>query len=151
MLGLILDIIGVTTGSLGLFIAVLSYWDKRFIAAKQYLDAFGNPEFLMACKHVYNTFPTAMGVDDAQAALVVNFFHGWGLLAKRHYLPMWVFKDTNRAAVIRQYEMLYPNIKAKQLSLNDNTYAAGFTWLYKKLGGTAISDEKTAEKPIAMH
>ena len=34
MLGLILDIIGVTTGSLGLFIAVLSYWDKRFIAAK---------------------------------------------------------------------------------------------------------------------
>lgn len=49
-------------------------------------------------------------------------------------------KDANKAAVIRQYEMLSQNIQKKRESLNDDTYAAGFTWLYKKLGGNAIMD-----------
>ena len=36
MIGLILDIIGVATGTIGMVVAGLSYRDKRFIAAKQY-------------------------------------------------------------------------------------------------------------------
>lgn len=95
MIGLILDIIGVATGMIGMVVAGLSYRDKRFIAAKQYLEAFGDPDFLGARKHVYNTPPCDMDIRDEQASLVVNFFHEWGLLAKRRYLPMWVFKDAN--------------------------------------------------------
>lgn len=92
MIGLILDIIGVATGTIGMVVAGLSYRDKRFIAAKQYLEAFGDPDFLGARKHVYNTPPCDMDIRDEQASLVVNFFHEWGLLAKRRYLPMWVLR-----------------------------------------------------------
>lgn len=150
MIGLILDIIGVATGTIGMVVAGLSYRDKRFIAAKQYLEAFGDPDFLRARKHVYNTPPCDMDIRDEQASLVVNFFHEWGLLAKQRYLPMWVFKDANKAAVIRQYEMLSQNIQKKRESLNDDTYAAGFTWLYKKLGGNAIMDQKCADNPVHL-
>lgn len=62
---------------------------------------------------------------------------------------MWAFENSNRGGVLRQYDQLRVHIEKKMENLKDDTYAAGFTWLYIKLGGTAPATYPTSGKADA--
>ena len=66
-------------------------------------------------------------------AIVINFFHHWGLLARKGYLPLWVFDYGSGAGVIRYYEILKDRIETMRNTHNDPSYASGFEWLYNKM------------------
>jgi len=66
-------------------------------------------------------------------APINNAYHHLGMLIKRHYIPVNIFKDnsTGRTIVII-YEKLLPYIIKVRQEHNPN-YASGFEYLYNKV------------------
>ncbi len=76
---------------------------------------------------------------DEKAAIIVNFFHHWGMLTKKRYLPMWVYRNATGNGACRLYECVKPYIEARRELNNDTTYGEYFEWLYLKLKSNNIS------------
>ena len=129
MNALVFSIIGGITGIAGMIIGVAGIINNRFLAVHNYFLAMEDPEFVSARSAVYNC-KNNMDLNNKDIAIVINFFHHWGLLAKKHYLPLWIFDSGSSAGVIRLYELCCSYIKARRKEHNDNTYASNFEWLY---------------------
>lgn len=130
---LCLSIIGAVTGIVGIIISILGVFHNRFIAIHQYMEALETPDFIKARTSIYNTDPSQISIDNKEASQIVNFFHHWGLLAKKRYLPMWVFDSGSGAGVIRYYELTQDYIMEMRKHHSDSTYASNFEWLYHEL------------------
>ena len=131
IIGTITGIVGMLTGIGSLIISVLNHQRARFLAVHEYLSAVESKEFIESKKYVYNT--SHFDNDDKKAALVVNFFHHWGMLAKRKYLPLWVFDGATGKGACRLYERVLPYIEARRKHNGDPSYAEYYVWLYKKI------------------
>lgn len=131
---LCLAIIGSATGIIGAVLGVLGILHNRFTAVNQYLEGLEQKEFISARAKVHSRPSNQqIAIDDPDYPIVVNFFHHWGLLAIKHYLPMWVFDYGSGAGAIRYYELTQDYIMARRELHNDPTYAKGFELLYLKL------------------
>lgn len=60
-----------------------------------------------------------------------NFYHMWGLMVKKRYLPIWVFKGSSGRQVVKMYDIIKPYIEEKKKDNAD--YAENFSWLYRKI------------------
>lgn len=127
------SIIGAITGTLGIIIGILGILHNRFLAIHQYMEAFEAPDLINAKTVIYNIDPSEITLDSKEASQIVNFFHYWGLLAQKHYLPMWVFDSGSGAGVIRYYELTQEYIMKRREHHKDSTYASNFEWLYHEL------------------
>lgn len=127
----ILSVIGAVTGISGLIISILDHQRSRYFAVHEYLSAVESEEFVKAKQHVYNNVD--FNVEDEQAAIVVNFFHHWGMLARRRYLPMWIFDGATGNGVCRLYEKTFPYINKRQQINQDPLYGEYFAWLYRRI------------------
>lgn len=136
---LCLSIIGAVTGIIGSMIGIFGILHNRFLAIHQYMEALEAPDFIKARAYIYNIDSTQIPLDSKEASLIVNFFHHWGLLAKKHYLPMWVFDSGSGAGVIRYYQLTQEYIKKRRVHHDDPTYAQNFEWLYDELQRKKIS------------
>lgn len=133
-LQLCLSIIGAVTGITGSAIGIFGILHNRFLAVHQYMESLEAPDFIAARARIYNQSPNqALPMDSKDASLVVNFFHHWGLLAKKHYLPLWVFDSGSGTGVIRLYELTQGYIMNRRQIHNDSIYASNFEWLYHEL------------------
>lgn len=130
---LCLSVIGAVTGIVGAAIGIFGVFHNRFLAVHQYLEAVETPDFIEAKAIIYNSNPKEISLDSREAAQIINFFHHWGLLAKKHYLPLWVFDSGTGAGAIRLYELTQDYIRKRQYHHKDSSYASNFTWLYFKL------------------
>lgn len=128
---LYLSIIGAVTGIAGFIFSMLEHRRTRFLAVHDYLSAVESVEFIEAKKHVYNN--DEFDITDNQAAMVVNYLHHWGMLAKRKYLPLWVFDGATGTGACRLYEKLLPYIENRKKIHDDPFYGEYFTWLYNKI------------------
>lgn len=82
------SIIGAVTGIVGMIIAILGVFHNRFLAIHQYMTALEDPKFIEARTRIYNLQQgQSIPIDDKDAALIVNFFHHWGLLVKKNIYP----------------------------------------------------------------
>ncbi|MFR7368256.1 sugar transferase [[Ruminococcus] torques] len=90
-------------------------WNKRIE-----LNGWYNKEYTTARHNLYKKFEEGVSIDpnDADASNTVSFFHFWGLMVKKKYLPFWVFKSASGHAVIRLYEGLREMIEG-QVILED--------------------------------
>ena len=131
-LSLILSIIGAITGVSGMVVGILGVVRSRYQTVSEFFSAVEKPEFIRARGAVYAAKEFAVG--DENAAYVINFFHHWGLMAKKHYLPMWVFDGASGAGAVRLYERLEPHINRLRDKNGDKRYAEYFEWLCKKIG-----------------
>ena len=131
-------IVGMVTGILGAVLGSLGFLHNRFLAVHQFLSGLHTDGAIKARKHIYETEVADISIGDEDASKIVNFYHQWGLMAKHKYLPLWVFNDGNRNGAIRLYEKLTCYIKDMRKLHNDETYAAGFEWLY----GTLLTRKK---------
>lgn len=131
---LFLSIIGAVTGILGAILGIFGILHNRYLAVNQYLEALEQKELISARAKVYNKSPgQQISPNDQDVSIVVNFFHHWGLLAIRHYLPLWVFDYGSGAGAIRLYELTYDYIQKRRKLHDDPTYAKGFELLYLML------------------
>lgn len=129
---LVLSILGTITGIAGMLFGIIGIIHNRFLAVHDYLSGIDDPSFISARAAVYNANGSDT-LDNKDVATVINFFHHWGLLVQKHYLPMWVFDSGSGAGVIRLYECTKSHIVKMRLEHNDPTYAANFEWLYLTL------------------
>lgn len=131
---LCLSIIGAVTGTIGAIIGILGILHNRFLAVNQYMEALEDVRFLEARTHIYNKDPNRpIPINSEDASIIVNFFHHWGLLAKKHYLPLWVFDSGSGSGVIRLYDLTKGYIMERRQVHQDSTYASNFEWLYLEL------------------
>ena len=124
-------IISAVSAACSIFCAFISVYSNRMNAINEFFTAVEDDKFITAKKHIYNS--TDQSIDDEDAAFVVNFFHHWGLLVKKHYLPIWVFDTGTGRGACRLYEKVAVYIARRREEHHDPTYAEYYQWLYIKL------------------
>lgn len=136
---LCLSIIGAVTGVIGTAIGISGIMHNRFLAVSQYMEALEEKDFIDARARIYNwTANQPIPIDNKDASIIVNFFHHWGLLAKKHYLPLWVFDSGSGSGVIRLYDLTKGYIMERRSVHQDSMYANNFEWLYHELNQRRI-------------
>lgn len=128
----ILGALGGIAGIISIIEVVLNSRNNHYLAVHEFLMGHDDVEFIAARAAVYNHTGTQR-LDDKDIAKVVNYFHHWGLLAKKKYLPLWVFDYGSGAGVIRLYEITRDYIVQRRKVHEGSTYALGFEWLYYTL------------------
>lgn len=129
---LCLSVIVTVTGIFGTAISILGVVDNRFLAIRQYMAGVEAPEFIKARTAIRNIENSSqISLDNTDAAQLVNFFDHWGLLAKKHYLPLWVFNSGSGDGIIEYYDKVFVYITKRRVERS--TYASNFEWLYKEL------------------
>lgn len=130
----VLGLVGAITGALGLFVALSDHFRQaRYEAVNQFLTELGEKELIEARKHIYNTDPVLISIDDEKASLVVNFYHKWGMMAEHRLLPLWVFNEANRNGMMRLYDALSRFMASNREKNGNDDYASGFEYLHRKL------------------
>ena len=131
----IVNIVAILSGVSGILVGIASIRISNMGAVKEYFQQGDNKENAEARKEIYYKIDNNIKIDknDRAAASVVSFFHFWGAMVKKHYLPVWVFDSASGHAVIRLYEGLQEMIEERR---KDNSkYGEYFEWLYYKIKG----------------
>lgn len=144
---MIIAVIGCITGIAGLGMSIYGLIHNRAVAVHEFLTKMEDREFIKARGNVYGrTYGKMCALNDEDAAQVINMFHHWGLLAKRRYLPMWVFDSASGAGVCRLYEITQNYIESSRKRNKDPKYAEYFTWLYGETKKRQEKEEKKQKK-----
>lgn len=125
---LVISIVSGITAIISVFISCFGIVHNRFLAVDKFLTKIEDHNFVDVKKYIYN-HNGPFDIDDEQAATIVNFFHHWGMLAKRHYLPMWVFDGATGRGMCRLYQKTKNYIDARRQYNNDSSYGEYFEWL----------------------
>lgn len=129
----VVNIVAILSGISGILVGAASIRISNLGAVKEYFQQGDTPEFIEARRKVYSKIDKNVKIDknDVDAASIVSFFHFWGLMVKKKYLPLWVFESSSGQAVVRLYEGLESMIMERR---EDNLmYGEYFEWLYKKV------------------
>lgn len=126
-----LDLFTVIIAGISLLISILSIRHNKFITVNTFFEKIESNDFIAAKKYVYTN--EVVDTENEEAATIVNFFHHWGLLVKRHYLPMWVFDKATGEGACRLYLKTKKYIDNRREFNLDQSYGEYFEWLYKKL------------------
>lgn len=129
----IVNIVAILSGISGILVGAASIRISNLGAVQEYFQQGDSREYTEARRKLYYKIDKREKIDkdDIDAGIVVSFFHFWGLMVKKHYLPVWVFESASGYAVIRLYEGITEMIEDRR---KDNPqYAEYFEWLYKKI------------------
>ena len=135
------NIVAILSGISGILVGAASIRISNLGAVEEYFQQGDSREYTEARRRVYNLIERKQKIDkdDVDVGIVVSFFHFWGLMVKKHYLPIWVFDSSSGYAVIRLFEGLSGLIEERR---KDNPkYAQYFEWLYKKIKKNLGKDE----------
>ncbi|MCL1846716.1 MAG: hypothetical protein FWF91_01970 [Coriobacteriia bacterium] len=129
----VLSIVGVSAGVLAFIISILGVINNRFQAVSNYYSIDRDMSFFEARKKVYNLKESEVS-EDIELAYVISYFHFWGLMVKKRYLPFYVFKSASGISIMELYEHLIPTILARRNREEGRNqyYAEYFEWLYYK-------------------
>ena len=99
----VVNIVAILSGISAILVGVASIRISNLGAVKEYFQQGDNKEYTTARHNLYKKFEEGVSIDpnDADASNTVSFFHFWGLMVKKKYLPFWVFKSA--------CEMFFPN------------------------------------------
>ncbi len=132
--GAISGLIGMIAGLIGAITGITGIVNTRFTAVHNFFSVVESPDFIDARDYVYkNDIEVDNPTATKMAAFVINFFHHWGFLAKKGFLPMWVFDSASGAGAIRLYKRLENYIWKRRKENKDPTYAEYFEWLCLKI------------------
>ncbi len=127
---LALGITGAITGVIGLVISVFGVINKRFLALSDFYSLDRDLTSIKARKKAYDLQKDEISYDP-EISYVISYFHFWGLMVKKGFLPFYIFKSASGLAVVKLYSKLKPTI-ADHRKANEY-YAEYFEWLYIKI------------------
>ena len=123
--------IGMITGIVGMVTGLKGIQHTKAVTIDKFFSALESKDFIKVKKIIYNK--DVEDVSDEDAAVIVNFYHHWGLMVKKKYLPIWAFDGGTGDGVVRSYERVRKYIELRREHDNNKTYAIHFEWLYKEL------------------
>ena len=141
----IVDVVAILSGISGILVGAASIRISNLGAVEEYFQQGDSKEYTEARRKIYIKIDQKQKIeqDYLDAAIVVSFFHFWGLMVKKKYLPAWVFDSASGYAVIRLYEGLSDMIIERRKK--NPEYAQYFEWLYiktkKKLKYTPVIEK----------
>lgn len=129
----VVNIVAILSGISGILVGAASIRISNLGAVKEYFQQGDTAEFLEARRRIYSQIDQNVKIDknDRDAASIVSFFHFWGLMVKKKYLPIWVFESSSGQSVIRLYEGLQSMIMERREE--NPMWGEYFGWLYKKV------------------
>lgn len=144
----VVNIVAILSGISAILVGVASIRISNLGAVKEYFQQGDNKEYTTARHNLYKKFEEGVSIDpnDADASNTVSFFHFWGLMVKKKYLPFWVFKSASGHAVIRLYEGLREMIEIRRV--DNPEYAEYFEWIYRKCCRALKHSEAAAFVPV---
>ena len=139
-MGFIFSIVGVFTGVLAFVVSIFGVIHNRFQAMSEYYSVDRDINFIKARKKVYTmendeNLSNSDILSDPEVALIISYFHFWGLMVKKRHLPFYIFKSASGPSIIRMFDILRPAILERR-NCKDNPnpyYAEYFEWLYYKI------------------
>lgn len=123
--------IGMVTGIVGMITGLKGLQHNQAVTIDKFFSALESKEFIKVKKVIYNK--DIRDVYDEDAAAMVNFYHHWGLMVRKKYLPLWAFDGGTGDGVIRSYERVRNYIELRRKHDHNKTYAIHFEWLYNEL------------------
>ena len=144
----VVNIVAILSGISAILVGIASIRISNLGAVKEYFQQGDNKEYTTARHNLYKKFDENVPIDpnDADASNTVSFFHFWGLMVKKKYLPFWVFKSASGYAVIRLYEGLREMIEIRRV--DNPEYAEYFEWIYRKCCRALKHSEAAAFVPV---
>ena len=141
----ITNIVSILSGTAAILIGIATIKTSRLNAVKEYFQQGDKKEFVQARGKIYRiaeeneeadkeTIIAKFKIIDNDIAIVISFFHFWGLMVKKGYLPMWVFEGSSGIKAVKLYRILKVYIDNKRKSTKNEKYAEEFEWLVKEIG-----------------
>lgn len=158
----IVNVIAIISGFSGVIIGVTGYRTANLEAIKEYFLQGDAPELAKARRQIYDAKnpeklmerfkvehdernqkeegerKVDQGLSESISG-IINFYHLWGLMTKKGYLPIWVFKGSSGRQLIRLHNILEIYIEDKRVPTSginaepNPDYAENFSWLCRKV------------------
>lgn len=102
---------------------------SRFEAIKEYF-LYGDTQEMIACRRkMYEYENGEIEFDKDAASYLCSYFHFWGMMVAKGYLPIWVFESASGQSIVRLYAIMEHYIIEKRQV--NNKYAYYFEYLVK--------------------
>ncbi|MCG7337164.1 hypothetical protein MHZ95_18045 [Sporosarcina sp. ACRSM] len=147
-------IVGMSAIASGVTGVVMSLASKRvanFEAIREYFQQGDTQEMIQNRGKIYDLENEKGNIDQTAAAEICGFFHFWGMMVSKGYLPIWIFKSSSGYSVVKLFYLLQPYIQERRMTTN-KYYAEGFEQLAKKIKKKYkyeyLLEERRGEKEI---
>jgi len=128
-LQIIVNIVAIVSGASGVIIGLSGFKISSLDAVKEYFQQGDAERFIKARHNIYSVSEEGKSIEfeNKDASIICSFFHFWGLMVRKKYLPIWVFESASGIAIIRLYDILKDFIDEHRIS--NPFYAEHFEWL----------------------
>jgi hypothetical protein len=131
-LSLLVGIAAIASGVSGVLMSLSSRKVAIFEAIREYYQQGDTPAMIESRTKIYAIEDGKTPLDTKAASEICAFFHFWGMIVKKGYLPIWVFKSASGPSVVRLFHLLKPYINERRKT-NNYYYAKDFEYLVKKI------------------
>lgn len=130
-LAMMVGFAAIASGISGVMMSLSSKRVANFEAIREYFQQGDTPKMIENRKNVYATESGEQELDHLSASEICAFFHFWGMMVRKGYLPIWIFKSSSGYSILKLHYLLESFIQDKKTS--NQHYAEGFDWLVKKI------------------
>lgn len=110
-------VVGIGTIASGISAIIMSYSAIRtsqFEAIKEYFLNGDTTEMAGFRKKMYDYENGIASFDEKAAGGLCNYFHFWGMMVQRRYLPLWIFDSASGPSICRLYVIMEDYIFEKR-------------------------------------
>jgi hypothetical protein len=123
----------IASGVSGVLMSLSSKRVATFEAIREYFQQGDTPEMIASRNKIYQSEKDGTPVDTKAASEICSFFHFWGMMVEKGFLPLWIFKSASGPSIVKLYFILEPHIEERRKN-NNKLYGEGFEYLVKKIG-----------------
>ncbi|WP_206759420.1 DUF4760 domain-containing protein [Guptibacillus hwajinpoensis] len=131
-LSTLVGIAAIASGVSGILMSLSTKRVANFEAIREYFQQGDTPEMTKARHNIYESENKGVDLDPEAATLICSFFHFWGMMVKKGFLPLWIFKSASGPSIVRLHHLVTPYIAQRRLS-NNKYYGEGFEYLAKRI------------------
>ncbi|OCA88929.1 DUF4760 domain-containing protein [Pseudobacillus wudalianchiensis] len=122
----------IASGISGILMNLSSKKVATFEAIREYFQQGDTEQMIANRQRVYATEDGVTPLDIQSASEICSFFHFWGMMVRKGYLPIWIFNSASGPSIVRLYHLLLPYINERRAS-NNHYYAKEFEYLSKRI------------------
>lgn len=131
-LNMIVGFAAIASGISGVIMSLASKRTALFEAVREYYQTGDTAEMIENRSKIYAAENGAVELDRKAASEICSFFNFWGMMVRKKFLPIWIFKSASGPSVVRLYIILNEFISERRETGN-KFYAVDFEYLVKKI------------------
>ncbi|WP_133118812.1 DUF4760 domain-containing protein [Chryseomicrobium excrementi] len=131
-LNLIVGMAAIASGVSGVIMSFSSKRTALFEAVREYYQTGDTPEMIDNRNKIYAAGNGEIELDIKAASEICSFFNFWGMMVRKKFLPIWVFKSASGPSIVRLYIILEDFITERRKT-NNEYYALEFEYLIKRI------------------